>query len=250
MTAEDERPRVGRPARINRQMIAEAAHDLGLDGLTLRAVADHLGVSIAALYHHVSSKDDLMRAAAEYSASRVPLPEDRGQHWAVWLVEWATYSRKAFLAQPGLLSQYLEGAVSAESIAENIDTILGHLVGQGFTILEADAAYGLVTSCALGSAVNVIREKEAEAAGRSMLASHEAVLAAHAPDELTHLRLLIAEARAHGRRSFEEQLATVIRGIAADRGMEWAPIATVLADAAPPKGRKAKPRPAKGRAGR
>ena len=139
MTAEDERPRVGRPARINRQMIAEAAHDLGLDGLTLRAVADHLGVSIAALYHHVSSKDDLMRAAAEYSASRVPLPEDRGQHWAVWLVEWATYTRAAFLAQPGLLSQYLDGAVSAETIASNVDHILGHLVQQGFTILEADA---------------------------------------------------------------------------------------------------------------
>ncbi|HMJ75543.1 MAG TPA: helix-turn-helix domain-containing protein [Iamia sp.] len=242
VTAEDERPRVGRPARINRQMIAEAAHDLGLDGLTLRAVADHLGVSIAALYHHVSSKDDLMRAAAEYSATRVPLPEDRGQHWAVWLVEWATYSRTAFLAQPGLLTQYLEGAVSAESIAGNIDTILGHLVRQGFTILEADAAYGLVTSCALGSAVNVIREKEAEAAGRSMLATHEAVLAAHTPDELTHLRLLIAEARAHGRRAFDEQIATVIRGIAADRGLEWAPIAAVLADAAPAPRSKGKAR--------
>src|SRR5690606_10443387 len=55
------RAKVGRPARINRQMIAEAAHELGLDGLTLRSVADHLGVSIAALYHHVSGKDDLLR---------------------------------------------------------------------------------------------------------------------------------------------------------------------------------------------
>jgi AcrR family transcriptional regulator len=230
VTATDERPRVGRPARINRQMIAEAAHDLGLDGLTLRAVADHLGVSIAALYHHVSGKDDLMRAAAEYSASRVPLPEDRGQHWAVWLLEWATYSRTAFLAQPGLLSQYLEGAISAESIAGNVDTILGHLVGQGFTILEADAAYGLVMSCALGSAVNVIRETEAEAAGRSVQATHEGVLAAHAPDELVHLRALLTAARAQGRRSFEDQIATVIRGIAADRGLRWPPIAAVLAD--------------------
>ena len=59
----------GRP-RISRQMIAEAAHELGLDGLTLRAVADHLDVSIAALYHHVSGKEDLMRLAAEYAAAR------------------------------------------------------------------------------------------------------------------------------------------------------------------------------------
>ena len=62
--APDRRPRVGRPPRISRAMIAEAAHELGLEGLTLKAVADHLGVSIAALYHHVSGKDDLMRLAA------------------------------------------------------------------------------------------------------------------------------------------------------------------------------------------
>ena len=54
----DDRPRVGRPPRISRQMIAEAAHQVGLDGLTLRAVADRLGVSIAALYHHVSGKGE------------------------------------------------------------------------------------------------------------------------------------------------------------------------------------------------
>ena len=45
-------------------MIVAAAHELGLERLTLRAVADHLGVSISALYHHVSSKEDLMRLAA------------------------------------------------------------------------------------------------------------------------------------------------------------------------------------------
>jgi AcrR family transcriptional regulator len=228
-----ERPRVGRPARINRQMIAAAAHDIGLDGLTLRAVADHLGVSIAALYHHVSSKDDLMRAAAEYSARKVPLPEDRGQHWALWLLEWAGYNRSAFLAQPGLLSQYLEGALSAEAIAGNIDTILGLLVRQGFTVLEANAAYELVTSCALGSAVSVIREREAEEQGRSLAAMHRDVLAALDPDELPYMRALMAEIRSVGRRSFHQQITTVLCGIAAERGLDWPPIAALLAEARP-----------------
>lgn len=228
MTADGDRPRVGRPARINRQMIAKAAHDLGLDGLTLRAVADHLGVSIAALYHHVSSKDDLMRAAAEYSASRVPLPEDRGQHWALWLFEWATYSRNAFLAEPGLLNQYLEGAISAESIAGNIDTILGHVVRQHFTILEANAAYELVTACALGSAVSVIREQEADAAGRSLRLVHKEVLATHPRHELPYMRQLLTDIKKHGRRSFHQQITTVIRGIATEMDLDWTPIAAVL----------------------
>ena len=46
--------KAGRPPRISRAMIAEAANELGLDGLTLKAVADHLGVTVAALYHHVA----------------------------------------------------------------------------------------------------------------------------------------------------------------------------------------------------
>ena len=44
------------------------------------------------------------------------------------------YSHDAFLAQPGLLGQYLEGAISAEAIADNVDAILGLLVRQGFTV--------------------------------------------------------------------------------------------------------------------
>src|SRR3954451_24175456 len=123
-------PQVGRPPRINRQMIAEAAHELGLEQLTLKAVAEHLDVSIAALYHYVSGKDDLLQLAAEYAASRVPLPEDHGQHWAVWLLDWATYNRDVFIARSGLLEQYLEGAISAETIAPRVDAIMGVLVRQ------------------------------------------------------------------------------------------------------------------------
>src|SRR4051812_40854192 len=102
-------PQVGRPPRINRQMIAEAAHEIGLEQLTLKAVADHLDVSIAALYHYIDGKEDLLRLAADHAAAQVPLPEDHGQHWARWLLEWAVYNRDVFLARSGLLAQYLEG---------------------------------------------------------------------------------------------------------------------------------------------
>ncbi|MGH2685313.1 MAG: TetR/AcrR family transcriptional regulator [Actinomycetota bacterium] len=225
----DDRPRVGRPPRISRAMIAEAAHELGLDGLTLKAVADHLGVSIAALYHHVSGKDDLMRLAAEYSATKVPLPKDTGQHWALWLLEWARYNRDAFLAQPGLLAQYLEGAISAESIAGNVDVILGLLVRQGFTITEANAAYNLVTSCAIGTAVGVIREREAQKVGRGALAEHQRVLDASGANDLPYLRALLTDLPTAGYPSFGERITTVLIGIAIRRGEDWRDVLDVLA---------------------
>jgi AcrR family transcriptional regulator len=219
---------VGRPARINRQLIAEAANDIGLADLTLKAVADHLGVSITGLYHHIDDKDDLMRLAAEYSANRVPLPEDHGQHWALWLFEWATYCREVFLAEPGLLGQYLEGAISAEAIADKVDAMLGLMVRQSFTVAEAQAAFDLVNSSALGSAVQAIREAEAAKAGRAPLAEHHRVLAQHAPTELPYLRQLVADQATRAPPTFRSQLTTVLIGIASRRGEGWEPIVDLI----------------------
>ena len=82
-----------------------------------------------------------MRLAAEHAAAAVPIPQDTGQHWAVWLQEWAAYNHDVFLARPALLAQYLDGAISMESIATDVDRILGVLVRQGFSIVDANAAY-------------------------------------------------------------------------------------------------------------
>jgi AcrR family transcriptional regulator len=221
--------KVGRPPRISRQTIAEAAHEVGLSDLTLRAVADRLGVSVASLYHHVDGKDDLLRLAAEYTAARTPIPQDHGQHWAVWLLEWAFYNRDAFVAEPALLGQYLDGAISAEVIAENTDAILAPLMVQGFTAIEAQAAYQLVANCALGSAVNAIREQRALAAGHPAAEQYREVLAARTDDELPHLRALMAEAAVHPIDTFESRITTALVGIAGTRGDDPHDIATRVA---------------------
>jgi AcrR family transcriptional regulator len=213
-------------------MIAQAAHELGLEGLTLKAVAHHLDVSIAALYHHVASKDDLMRLAAEYSATKVPLPADRDQHWAVWLYEWAAYNRDVFLAQPGLLAQYLDGAISNEAIAERVDIILGVLMRQGFTSLEANGAYELITSCALGTAVSTLREHAAAEAGQPILATHQRLVAQRGPDALPYLGQLITDASAHGRESFHSRIVTVLYGIACRKGLDWRSIESLVDEVA------------------
>jgi AcrR family transcriptional regulator len=228
----DVRRPVGRPPRISRDAIAEAAHEIGLADLTLKAVATQLGVSIAGLYHHIDGKDDLMRLAAEYSATRVQLPEDKGQHWGLWLLEWAIYNRNAFLAEPALLVQYLEGAVSAEAIADNVDTILGLLVRQGFSIREAMEAYALVSSCAVGSAVNAIHEQTSTDGGRPIIAEHHRVLAQRDPSELPYLRSLVAELATGPPLSFTDKITTVLIGVAVRRGEDPGAVVRLVEEAA------------------
>jgi AcrR family transcriptional regulator len=220
--------KVGRPARIRREAIAEAAGEIGLSDVTLRSVADRLGVSIASLYHHVEGKDDLLRLAAEHTAARSTVPRDEGQHWAPWLLAWAFHTRNSFVEEPALLDQYLEGAIAADRIVDNMDAILAVLMAQGFTASEAMNAYQLVTSCALGSAVNAIREKQAAAQGRRDADRYEEVLADRAPDALPHIRALLAEIAEAPLDSFETRVTTVIAGIAAQRGDDWPAVLAVL----------------------
>lgn len=211
-------------------MIAEAAHEVGLADLTVRAVADRLDVSVAGLYHHIEGKADLLRLAAEHAARRLQVPVDRGQHWALWLREWGRYNRNVFLAERELLSQYLEGAIGAEVIAENTDTILANLVDQGFDPGEALTAYHLVTSCAIGSAVSAIREREATAKGRPTADEYRRIVAERSPDDLPHLRRLIDLDVEVVRQPFDEEITTVLVGIAVRRGESWEPIARRLAE--------------------
>jgi AcrR family transcriptional regulator len=228
--------RTGRPPRISREQIARAAVEVGLSDLTLKAVAEHLGVSVAALYHHVDGKDDLMRLAADRSATRLRLPADVGQHWAVWLLEWAAYNHDAFVADPALLEQYLEGAISPEVIARNAQSILEVLVRQGFGADDALEAYEVVTTCALGTAINAIRDSRSAARGRPRAADEIRQVAVDDPEHLALVHEAVTRRTAPGADRATDRFRAVITGIAALRGDDADEVAAVLAGTEPATG--------------
>lgn len=224
--------RVGRPPRIDRAMIARAAGEIPLEELTLRSVAERLGVSVPGLYHYVSGRDDLLRLAAEQSALRLTLPTDRGQHWAVWFYEWADYIRRAFVHDPELLKQFIDGAVGAEILADHVDAAIGLCVRQGFTERAALDAYDLVSECALGAAISEIRDRRARADDRPMEDELRLLLTRRA-HELPHLRALLSGSGTFDMPPFRERIHTVLAGVAVRRGESWAQIAELLRSAGP-----------------
>lgn len=212
--------RVGRPPRIDRDAIARAVTEIGLDEVTVKRVADHLGVSVPGLYHHVRGRDDLLRLAAEHSLARLRLPEDRGQHWAVWLREWARYARAAFAEQPELLQQFVGGGINDDRVLDQVGVALDVLRRSGFDPRAAKAAFDAVGTLAVGAAVEVLRERRAAADGRPWLARVHANLARRDPDEQATLRELLADGYVPDLDAdFEEQLDTVILGLAVRHGL-------------------------------
>jgi AcrR family transcriptional regulator len=215
---------VGRPPRINRTTIAEAVLELGLDGVSMTAVAERLGVSVPGLYHHVRNRKELLLLAAEHSMGRVPAPEDRGQHWDEWLREWARHVRSSFVDEPEVLMHFLSGALKWEAMVDVVDSVLQVLGRDGFDPTAALAAFDTVAFYAVGAAAHEIRRKAAAGEGRSTLAELHRVAARRSDDELPGVRALLERPPVDLDRDFEEELTTVLVGIAVRRGEDWRPI--------------------------
>jgi len=66
-------------APLDRARIAvtamEMIDEVGVEKLTMRAVAARLGVSAMALYHHVEDKDELLRLVGDVVLGRIELPD-------------------------------------------------------------------------------------------------------------------------------------------------------------------------------
>jgi AcrR family transcriptional regulator len=88
-----------RTGRLGREVVIERALALadadGLDALTIRRLADELGVTPMALYWHFRNKDELIDGLAEYLFAQVQLPAEPSQPDGV---DWAAAMRELQVA--------------------------------------------------------------------------------------------------------------------------------------------------------
>src|ERR1700744_1638732 len=75
----------GDKPRLSKRTVTENALKLadadGLDALTIRKLAQHLGVTPMALYWHFRSKEDLLEGVAEPGWGELDLDVDRAAPW-------------------------------------------------------------------------------------------------------------------------------------------------------------------------
>lgn len=76
----------------------------GVEGLSMRKLAAELDVNPMSLYHHVESKDALLRGACTAVAQGLALPPDDGTPWQEQLRALAHAYRSIALSHPALWS--------------------------------------------------------------------------------------------------------------------------------------------------
>ncbi len=161
----EETPRSDRSERLTRPDIVEAAKRItareGLDSLTMRKLADELGVTSMAPYYYVRNKDELIDLVTEAVMSAVPVPDPSSGRWDERLWTLNRESRRVIAKYPGL-AEALMTRTRPESSRRLTQVTIGLLREAGFDESEAVVAYNTFNALMFGR----IAVKDGDHAGR------------------------------------------------------------------------------------
>ena len=135
----------GRPARISRERVVEAALEIGFQDLTMTRGARRLGVATSTLYYHVSSLDELRALAGDRQAQRLRLPLDSDSDGDLpfdadlpeGLYASAMALRAFFEASPGLAERCFVDGHWPQSVLALNERACRSLVAAGFEPAQA-----------------------------------------------------------------------------------------------------------------
>jgi AcrR family transcriptional regulator len=111
--------------------------EVGLDELTMRRLAERLGVKAAALYRHVRNKDELLVLLGDELSGGIPLPSRSGT-WRERLAEAAWNVRRGLLAHRDAARVLASTAPFGPRRLRHIDEMLAILRDAGLS--DRDAA--------------------------------------------------------------------------------------------------------------
>lgn len=154
----------------------EVADAEGLDGLSMRRVADALGVGTMSLYRYVPSKAELHDLMLDSVIGEHSL--DLGPDWRAGLERYARDSLAGYLRHPWLLRASLTRGAMGPNQAAALDAVLAVLEPAGLSDGERMAVVEMVTGYVRGVAQGRV---DAIAAQRRSGLSDEQFWTAYAP---------------------------------------------------------------------
>jgi AcrR family transcriptional regulator len=154
--ADAARRRRGRPAKLSRQAILDAALVLldreGADALTMRRLGSELGVEAMSLYRHVKDRDQLLEGLAGVLATEIE-PQRGEVDWPDALRTFATELRAVARRHPAAFGLVGMRVLATPYVLRPIEEVLASLRSGGFTPARAILAYRVVSTYARGYAV-------------------------------------------------------------------------------------------------
>jgi AcrR family transcriptional regulator len=131
----EERSRTREP--LSRERILQAAVELadqgGVESLSMRKIAQQLGVVPMALYKHVANKDELLDGVVDVVIGEID-PPLQGVDWKTAVRERILSARRALLRHPWASEVIESRAEPTPTIIGYIDSMMGLFLSGGFSV--------------------------------------------------------------------------------------------------------------------
>jgi len=151
-TDPDAEPRIP----LSRQRVLRAAVALadrgGVGSLSMRKLAQELGVEAMSLYHHVANKDDILDGIVDVVFSEIDLPSGDAD-WRAAMRQRAVSARQALRRHPWATALMESRSTPGPANLRHHDAVLGILRNAGFSVELAAHAYSLLDAYIYGFAL-------------------------------------------------------------------------------------------------
>jgi AcrR family transcriptional regulator len=137
--------------RVLRTAVALADRG-GVGSLSMRKLAQELGVEAMSLYHHVANKDDILDGLVDAVFSEIELPSGEAG-WRAAMRQRAISARRALRRHPWATGLMESRSTPGPATLRHHDAVLGTLRNAGFSVELAAHAFSLLDSYIYGFAL-------------------------------------------------------------------------------------------------
>jgi AcrR family transcriptional regulator len=158
--------------RVMRGAIA-VADGGGIGSLTIRSLAQELGVKPMSVYHYVANKDEIIDGIVDLVFDEMDLPAVDGD-WRTEMRRRAASARRVLRRHPWAIPLLQSRTSPGPATLRHLDAVIGCLRGAGFSVEMTAHAYAVIDSYVYGFALSEASlpingpESVAEVAGSMM----------------------------------------------------------------------------------
>ncbi|MFI7064675.1 TetR/AcrR family transcriptional regulator [Kribbella sp. NPDC050124] len=205
--------------RLSRDRVLEAAVAVadagGIGGLTIRSLAQELGVKPMSVYYHVANKEEILDGIVDYVFSQIDLPSADGD-WRTEMRKRAESARQVLRRHSWAIGLMESRTSPGPATLRHHNAVLGTLRAAGFSVEKTAHAYALLDSYIYGFA---IQEASLPFEGPDSVAQvSEAIMERFATGEYPHMVEIATEYTNKGGydfgNEFEFGLTLILDGLA------------------------------------
>ncbi|OKH24040.1 TetR family transcriptional regulator [Chroogloeocystis siderophila 5.2 s.c.1] len=188
------------------------ADEEGVESLSMRKLAQKLGVKAMSLYNHVTNKDDILCGIVDIVVSEIEVPSLETD-WKTAMRRRAISAHEVLLRHPWATMALMSQMNTGSAMLRYVDATLGCLCKAGFSFEMADRAWNAIDSHIYGFTLQELNFPLAATEYAEVAKNFVAFIPADQYPYLNQLTHHVIEGRYDGIHDFEFGLELILNGL-------------------------------------